>query len=97
MAQTVSVPFLIERKTLLAATLTPVIAPMTCQSLTIGNATTGDLRVASDALGTQYLIVASGFERILWLPRPDSGMFRRGMIGLWLQVDDAGTVILTWA
>ncbi len=92
-----SVPFLIQRVTLQAAILTEVIAPLTCQSLTIGNATTGDLRLATDASGADYLVIASGFERVIWLPQPTSGQFHRQQIACWLQADDAGTVVLTWA
>jgi hypothetical protein len=97
MAHLVSVPFEIQRVALLAATQTPILPPRTCQSCTIGNATTGDLRVITDEAGAQYLIVASGFERVIWFPQPTSGQFRKDMVGFWLQAADAGTVILTWA
>ena len=92
-----SVPFLIQRVALLAAQQTEILAPRTCQSCTIGNATTGDLRVITDEAGVGYLIVQSNFERIIWLPRVDSPQFRKDAIAFWLQADDAGEVILTWA
>ena len=94
---TESIPFLIQRVPLLALTQTEILAPMTCQSVTIANGTAGDLRVISQLDGTQYLVVASNFERVIWLPQPTSGQFRRGMIGFWLYADQAGTAILMWA
>jgi len=95
---TVSVPFEIQRVTLGAgAPQTPVLPPMTCQSCTVGNATAGDLRIITDVGGAGYLLVASGFERVIWLPQVQSGLFRKDMIAFWLQADQAGTVILTWA
>ena len=97
MATQEMVPFEIARTALLAGIQTAVLAPRTCQSVTIGNATTGDVRVISDTAGTQYLTIASGFERILWLPQPVSGQFRKGMIVFWLQAVNDGTVVLTWA
>ena len=92
-----AVPFQIKRILLLTGVQTEVLAPMTCQSVTIGNATTGDVRVISEADGSQYLTIASGFERIIWSPQPVGSMFQRDQIALWLQAVDTGTVILTWA
>lgn len=92
-----AVPFIIERKALLAATQTEVIAPRTCQSCTVSNATTGDLRIITDEAGVGYRVVASNFEWVIWLPRVDSPMFRRGQLAFWLQADDAGDAVLTWA
>ena len=92
-----AIPFQIKRIALLAGVQTEVYPPMTCQSVTIANGTAGDLRVISQLDGTQYLVVASNFERVIWLPQPTSGQFRRGMIGFWLYADQAGTAILMWA
>ena len=92
-----AIPFQIKRIALLAGVQTEVYPPMTCQSVTIGNATTGDVRVISEEDGSEYLTIASGFERIIWSPQPVGSMFQRNQIGLWLQAVDAGTVILTWA
>ena len=95
---TVAVPFKIERVSLTSMVILPVIAPWTCQSVTIGNATTGDVRVADgEVLTDNYLTIASGFERVIWLPRPDSGQFQRNGIGFYLEADDSGTVVLVWA
>lgn len=94
---TFSIPFQIERLTLQAGQQTEIIPPVTCQSVTIGNATGGDLRVITDEAGANYLIVVDGFERVIWLPTPTSGLFHRAQVGFWLQAAMTGTVILTWA
>lgn len=97
MATMVQVPFQIERVAVLANTQKAIIAPLTCQSVTVLNATTGDVRVEAVADGSQYLVIASGFERVFWLPQPVSGQFRKDHINFWLRPDASGTVILVWA
>lgn len=92
-----AIPFVIQRVSLVGGVQTEVIAPFTCQSCTVGNATDDDVRLITDLAGTGYLIIQSNFERVIWLPRVDSGQFRRGEIGFWLQAVNSGEVILTWA
>lgn len=92
-----AVPFKVQRPVLLALTLTEVVAPFTCQSVTVGNATAGDLQIHTDQGGSNYLVVAAGFERVIWLPQPTSGQFRKDGVAFWLLAAQAGTVVLTWA
>ena len=94
-----AIPFTVQRLALVGGVQTEVIAPFTCQSCTIGNATGDDVRLCTDIAGmaTDYLIINHNFERVIWLPRVDSGQFRRGEIGFWLQAVMSGDVVLMWA
>lgn len=94
---TVSVPFQIDRQTLTAAVLTPITPPMTCQSVTIRNETGDDIQVASDDAGLQYVTIADGLERVIWLPTPSSGLFRKDQIAFWITAAASGDVVLMWA
>jgi len=95
----IAVPFQIERIALAGGVQTEIICPYTCQSLTVSNGTTGDLRLISVEDGSQYHIIASGFERIIWLPQTQgaSPLFHKNDVVGWLRADDAGIVILQWA
>lgn len=92
-----SVPFQIVRQALTAPDVTPVIAPMTCQSLTISNETGGTLSISSDDAGSNYVLLANGHERVFWLPTPSSGLFRQGEIACYLSAAMSGSVALVWA
>lgn len=93
-----AIPFYIERITLLAGIATPIIAPITCQSCTIGNATGGNLLVSTDdQFVDHYRTIADNFEWVIWMPRQDSGQFRQGKVAFYLQSAGGGVAVLSWA
>lgn len=93
---TIAVPFQIQRLTLQAGVLTPVTAPRSTPSVNVGNATAGNIEIHTSETGTDFVILASNFERLITLSQPAYGIFRKDVIVFWLKAVNTGTVVLIW-
>lgn len=84
-----------DRRTLLAATATPIQPPVTTQTVLIGNATPGELRVYSDPNdNAKYFAVQAGYEKPLELR--GQNYFRPDQVCFYLKADQAGDAVLIW-
>ena len=98
MALTDTCPFRIQRKTLLANTITEIVPPITCSSVAISNITGDDLDVGSDAGMVEYFTLPTCFERDIELSQSGSAtaLFHTGQVNFWLRAVMQGEVILLW-
>lgn len=85
--------FRIKRIALAANILTPIYPPFVAKALSVGNATSGDLEVHTSDDETEYLVIASGYERSLPI---NLHLFLTERIACWLKATNAGTAVLLW-
>lgn len=90
----VSPAFWIDRLTLQAGVSLTVLPPRDAGDVTIGNATTGDLKVYTQPDDdAHYLVIATGYERLLSI-RPLA--FPANTPVFWLKAVQSGDVVLIW-
>ncbi len=90
----VSAAFYINRITLVAGELTPILPQIAvAKDVVIQNATGTDLQVHSSDLGTNYIIIAAGYEREI---AGNWQLYKRGSTGFWLYSAGGGTVVVMW-
>jgi len=86
--------FRIQRLTLGAGVFTAIRPPAVFASVSVGNATAGDLQVHTNEDQTEYLVIAPDFERAL--PVMTLGAFANPDVSFWLKSAVGGTVVLLW-
>jgi len=84
----------VQRLTLGAGVFTAIRPPATFAQVSIGNGTLDDLQVHTNEDQTEYLIIASGFERNVPVDRP--AMMSPPDVAFWLKAVQSGTVVLLW-
>lgn len=89
----VASPFRIKRHTLEANRCTPIYPPTMAKSVSVGNATSGDLELHTHLDESEYLVIASGYERVIPL---DLHLFRPEQVAFRLKAEQAGTVVILW-
>ena len=85
--------FRAKRVALVAGVLTPIWPPHTTKTVSIGNATTGDVQVHTHDDESEYLVIAAGYERTIPVERYQ---FWTDRIAFWLKATNAGTVVILW-
>lgn len=87
----------IERVTLDPGVRTPVLPPRVSTGVSIGNGSSGDVKVYShlDSLDDtlHYLVVPMGYERPITVPR---NAFHKEQIAFWMESAGGGLVVLIW-
>jgi len=86
--------FRIQRLTLGAGVFTAIKPPAVFASVSVGNGTTNDLQMHTNEDQTEYLIIASNFERTV--PVTTLGAFANPDVAFWLKSAVGGSVVLLW-
>ena len=95
----VACPFVLDRIDLTADVITPIVAPRTLSSVTVGNPTAGDLKVGTDVGMVGYTTIPAGFERQFNCSQSGSAaaLFQKGTIAFWVSCTVSDTIVVQWS